>query len=278
VPFFQTKTLQLHEIQYDILMQLLTTIKRAGKGKQNVMFCLHACLDYAWKARRILAIPPFPNKKKYNIIEPTIEWLPSDRQRAVIEAIPLEHQPIFWFLKYHLRRPGEAMALYKEDLVDGVFHIHRGFSARQNIERTKTGEIHLIDMVDEFAKYLEIEHEKQRKHGIISPYLFVYPDGKKEGKHYTDTTINTLWHTAREIIGETIRLYSGTKHSSCCQYINEEGYSIHQVQVMTDHAQLESVKKYAKTEGSTRKALMEKKIIRLPGPGTFLARTKGDKD
>ncbi len=132
-------------------------------------------------------------------------------------------------------------------------------------------------MVDDFAKYLEIEWEKQRKHGILSPYFFVHPQGKKEGKHYTHTTMNDLWNAACAIVGETIGLYSGTKHSSCSQMINEYGYSIHEVQMATDHARLESVKKYAKTEVSARKALLEKKVVHLPKSGTFLARKKKEK-
>ncbi len=278
VPFFQTKTLQLHEIQYDTLMQLLSTIKRSGKGKMNVMYCLHTCLDYAWKARRIPMVPPFPEKKMYNIVQPSIEWVSSDRQKKIIEAIPIEHQPIFWFLKYHLRRPGEAMALRKEDFKEGVFEIKRGFSARVNVERTKTGEIHLVPMVSEFAVYMDIEAEKQREHCIISPYLFIHPQGRLKGKHYTHTTLNDLWNTACAIVGETIGLYSGTKHSSCSQMINEYGYSIHEVQMATDHARLESVKKYAKVEVSARKALLERKVVHLTNSGTFLARNKETKD
>ena len=38
----------------------------------------------------------------------------------------------------------------------------------------------------------------------------------------------------------------------------------------TDHARLDSVKKYAKVELSARKAILEKKIIRLIQPGTDL--------
>ena len=223
------------------------------------------------------AIPPFPDKKMYNIVQPSIEWVSSDRQRRIIEAIPLEHQPIFWFLKYHLRRPSEAMALRKEDFKDGIFEIKRGFSAKENIDRTKTGEIHLIPIVSEFAPYLNVEADKQRKYGIISPYFFVHPQGKLQGKHYTHTTLNDLWHTACAIVDETIGLYAGTKHSSCSQFVNENGYNIHEVQVMTDHARLESVKKYAKIEVSARKALLEKKIVHLTNSGTFLARTKKGK-
>ena len=63
VPFFETKTVQLHEIRLDTLTQLLGSIKREGKGKKNVMYCLHACLDHAWRSGRIPAMPAFPERK-----------------------------------------------------------------------------------------------------------------------------------------------------------------------------------------------------------------------
>jgi hypothetical protein len=72
--------------------------------------------------------------------------------------------------------------------------------------------------------------------------------------------------------GESIRLYQGLKHSSCSQLINEYGYSIHEVQMATDHARLESVKKYAKVEVSSRKALLEKTVIKFRSSGTKLER------
>ena len=67
VPFFERHPVQLHEIRLDILYRLLNTIDRAGKGKQNVMYCLHACLDFAWRSGRIQSMPPFPKKKDYRI-------------------------------------------------------------------------------------------------------------------------------------------------------------------------------------------------------------------
>lgn len=263
IPFFQNNPIQLHEIQYDILVKLLNSIRRDGKGKLNVMYCLHACLNYAWKSRRIPTIPPFPDKKLYNIIEPPIDWITEERQRKIINAIPLEHQPIFWWLKYHLRRPAEAMALHKDDFINGIFEIKRGFSARKPVDRTKTGEIHLVPMVSEFTEYMEIEKEKQKKHGLLSPYFFVHPEGKKEGKHYTHKSMGDLRKAACAKVGETIRLYAGTKHSSCSQLVNEYGYNMHDVQMATDHARLESVRKYAKVEVSARKAILEKKIVHL---------------
>lgn len=274
IPFFKNNPIQLHEIQHDILLKLLNSIEREGKGKLNVMYCLHACLEFAWRSGRIPTVPPFPKKKAYNIIEAPIEWLTEERQRAVIQAIPVEHQPIFWWMKFHLRRPCEAMSLQKTDFDGAIFTIHRSFSAKQLTKRTKTGEIHYIPMVDEFIPYMEIEKEKQKSCSIVSPFLFVNPTGKKMGLHYTHKVFSDLWHRACEKVGESIALYKGEKHSSCSQLVNEYGYSTQQVQMATDHARLESVKKYAKVEVSARKALLEKKVIKFKEAGTVLERKR----
>lgn len=268
IPFFERYPLQLHEIQHDTLLKLLNSINRDGKGKMNVMYCFHACLDFAWRSNRIPIIPPFPRKKTYQIVETQIHWLPEARQRAIIEAIPEEHQPIFWWLKFHLRRPCEAMALQKEDFDGESFIIRRSFSNKRLVERTKTGQVHHIPMVDEFRPYLE-QMRKRTQH-IFSHFFFVNPLSKMSGKHYTHGMLSDLWKTACEKVGESISLYAGLKHSSCSQFINEYGYSIHEVQMATDHARLDSVKKYAKVELSARKAILEKKIIRLTQPGTDL--------
>lgn len=162
-------------------MKLLNSINRQGKGKLNVMYCLRACLDFAWRSERIPLVPPFPKRKAYNMTEPTIGWLPEDRQRNIIQTIPVEHQPIFWFLKFHLRRPAEAMALHKSDFDGEVFIIHRSFSAKQLTDRTKTGEVHYVPIVEDFRPYLEIENEKQRSVSLVSPYVFVNPAGRMIG-------------------------------------------------------------------------------------------------
>ncbi len=52
-------------------------------------------------------------------------------------------------------------------------------------------------------------------------------------------------------------MYSGLKHSSCSQYINEKHYSLDQVQMLTDHARRESVKRYASVQLDEKRRLME---------------------
>ena len=127
---------------------LLGNIKRTGKGKLNVMYCLHACLMDAWRNGDIPAVPPFPAKKRYQIEEKPIEWLDEKKQLNVLAAIPQPHQCIFIWLKYLMRRPAEAMALHVEDFKDNVFRVHRSFSNRTLINRTKTSQIHHIPCPD----------------------------------------------------------------------------------------------------------------------------------
>ena len=54
--------------------------------------------------------------------------------------------------------------------------------------------------------------------------------------------------------------YSGLKHSSCSQYINEKHYPLDQVQMLSDHANRESVKKYARVMSEEKRRLIEGKV------------------
>jgi len=254
IPWFKKNPYQLHEIQYDVLCRLLNDINRTGKGKKNVIYCLRRCLVHAFKSNRIPVMPVFPEEKKYNIVDPIIKWLPEERQMKVINAIPIEHQPIFWWLKYHLRRPSEAAALHRcdYDKTQDAFIIRRTFSNNELVQHTKTRKIHIIPCHSAFKKIMQ-----QMPIRIDSPYFFVNPHGKLEGNYYCLETMYKIWRRACEKVGEDIDMYSGLKHSSCSQYINEKHYSIDQVQMITDHAQRSSVKRYAALQLEEKRRLLE---------------------
>jgi len=63
----------------------------------------------------------------------------------------------------------------------------------------------------------------------------------------------------RVTVGEDIDMYSGLKHSSCSQYVNEKHYSLDQVQMLTDHARRDSVKRYAVLHLEEKRRLLEGK-------------------
>jgi integrase len=252
-PFFKENPIMLHEVQLDTLNKLLNYIDLQPKGKYNVINCLHSFFDYAWRSKRIPEIPPFPKKEDYNLETPVIKWLPEDRQMKIIEAIPEQDRPIFLFLKYHLRRPSEACVLRWMDFdeINQVFIIRRTLSARKVVERTKTGAIHNIPCHPDFMPVLK---SIPRQDGTA--HIFVNPLSRHKEKRYTNESLNRIWRKACQDTGENIDLYSGLKHSSASQYINEKGLSFEDVKTITDHANIESVKRYAKTEVETVRRLM----------------------
>jgi hypothetical protein len=80
-----------------------------------------------------------------------------------------------------------------------------------------------------------------------------------EGKHYTHCCMSELWKKAFQDAGENIEMYSGLKHSSCSQYVNEKAYSLDEVQMLTDHARRDSVKRYASVKLEAKRRLLEGK-------------------
>ena len=260
-PWFEIHPYQLHEIQYDVLCCLLGDIKRSGKGEMNVLYCLHRCLDFAWKSGRIQAMPPFPEKNKYGLIDPVIEWLPEKRQDDIIKFIPKEHQPIFWWLKYHARRPSEAIALHKIDYdkTQDVFVIRRTMSNKKLVEYTKTHKQHVIPCHSEFKAIME------KMPVTFGPFFFVNPCGKLKAGRYQHDYLVDLWNAVCIKAGEKIRMYAGLKHSTCSQYINERGLSVDEVQMITDHARRDSVLKYAKVQVEAKRRLMERTKVEYLG-------------
>lgn len=255
-PFFKKHPFMLHDIQLDTLDALLESITLSPKGKYNVMNAFHAFMVYAKRSRRIMDIPAFPLKSDYRLVQPTIKWIPEVRQMAIIEAIPEVHRPIFLWLKYHLRRPGEACALFREDYdpFNNLFIIRRAISNRRLVESTKTNVEHVIPCHSDF------EPIAKKLHKQVGRFFFTNPGARKPGKRYTNEALNTIWKKACLKVGEDIDMYSGLKHLSCSQFINEKGLSVSDLQEITDHARIESVRRYAKVEVARKRELMEKPI------------------
>jgi len=96
-PFFEENSVQLHEVLLDTLDALANSIELAPSSRHLCMTIFRACLDYAWRSKRIPEMPPFPKKGEYGIEQNKIKWLPELRQMAVINAIPEKHRAIYSF-------------------------------------------------------------------------------------------------------------------------------------------------------------------------------------
>ena len=255
LPFFTQNPHKLQDIRHDTLYQFLDYLAPlSGDSKRAVMACVRTMLTHAWRSERIRAVPPFPKRRDYQIVKKPIKWLNEVDQLKIIEAIPEEHQPIFYFLKYTLRRPCEARAIHRSDYdaERGIFTIRRSISARQVIDKTKTGEVHTLPCHSELKKILD-----NMKPASLSPYLFTCKKSHQAAGRYSASIMHRLWNKACEEVGIKIKMYDGLKHSGCCQYINEKGLSESQLMSLTGHKKVETIRKYAKTEISTVRALME---------------------
>jgi integrase len=255
-PWFKAHPVMLHEIQYDTLCALLNDIKREGKGKLNTMFALHSALIYAQKSGKIAVVPTFPERRRYQIEPKPIEAVSEARQIAIINAIPIEHQPIFWWLKYHYRRPSEALALYKEDYDQerNCFTVRRSFSNKQLVSHTKTHKVHLIPCHPEFDPW------RGKLHQHFGSYYFTHSSSRLVGKRYQHDFLVDTWNRAARSQGETIRMYAGLKHSSCTAFVNEQGGSVDELQMLTDHARRDSVLKYAEVRLEAKRRIQAKVV------------------
>ena len=105
-------------------------IARSPKTKLNVIMCLYELLKYAKLSGYIQAMPDFPSKEDYNLIEKPIEWIPYDVQLQVIDAIPEHHRPIFKFMMLHYRREGEGARSIKRITTWSIRLLRSGAGSR----------------------------------------------------------------------------------------------------------------------------------------------------
>ena len=132
-------------------------------------------------------------------------------------------------------RPGEARALQKDCLVDGIVTIRRSFSDNELRETTKTGRIRVYKITAYFQTVLD------RIQPHLSPFVLVRDDGKP----YTSKNLNKIWHDAGKKVGIKIKMYNGTRHSLGSQLL-DLGYDLSLVQDQLGHTKPEMTRRYAK--------------------------------
>jgi integrase len=260
VPFFEQNPIMLHEIQLDTLTKLLNSITLTGKGKYNVMNCLHSMMDYAWRSKSIPEMPPFPRKEDYNIVNPVIQWVDSDTFWHIIDALREEDKPIFLWMYYHLMREAEACALQwiDYDPLKRLFIVRRSISARQVVNSTKTGSIYTTPCHTDFYPYMQRLMSEPHKSG---DYIFRNPRAHKDGGRYTNESLNKAWKRACKVVGVSIRPYAGVRHSRASQMSNELNMTEYEIMEAGTWKRLDSVRKYKDLGLERKRALLERKVV-----------------
>jgi hypothetical protein len=155
----------------------------------------------------------------------------------------------------------EAMAFLRADYLPDLdaFLIHRRVSDAKVIERTKTGDQHLIPCHRDFKPYLE----QALKERPLCPYLFTCDESRVEGKRYNEKIYRRILKEACTHCNEVIDVYRGTKTSTASQLMNEVGLSRAELQEAGDWARYESTEPYARASTATKRNLLERKVINL---------------
>ena len=255
-PFFSSRQIALHEITLDVLNQLKRTVEDAGKKPKTVMNAIgtmSSFLNYAWRNGNIAAVPPFPLRSEYGLGEEDILTIPRKVQFEIINLMPDIHKPVFYWLVLHPgRRPGEAMAIHKEDYnqFKNSFIIRRGISGKKLVRYPKNSKCHEAACHESFAPFLDSLMESD------SPYLFVNPGARNPGQRYNDDALNRIWRNACAKYGVKIPLYNGTKHSTLDYYYNDLGVALTDLMDLTGHKRLECIQRYARMKVHRQKSLL----------------------
>ncbi|HJP19748.1 MAG TPA: site-specific integrase [Nitrospinota bacterium] len=204
--------------------------------KKNIIISLRSFL-YRHKEIRKKQLE-FPNPK---INEPVIKWIGQSEQDRIFEHIPEVHKPIFYFLRWHGARPGEARAL-KWDCVDlqkREVIIKRTFSYHKLMDITKGKKDRIIPLFSEFIPML-----KEQPKGFGNNFVF----RNQKGGHYGTNILPRLWREAMVKAGlAPIRLYDGTRHS-CASQLEEAGAPLDYIQALLGHSDRKMTKRYAHGE------------------------------
>jgi integrase len=101
---------------------------------------------------------------------------------------------------------------------------------------------------------------KKSNGGLKSNYVFTNSRARRPSKRYTNESINNVWKKACKEAGKSIRPYAGTRHSRASQMHNELGMSLPEIQEAGSWKRLDSVKRYARTELSRKRELLERNL------------------
>lgn len=235
VPFFKQK--DVREIRtYDIEDFFLQLPRRLSlKSQKNIMDLLRKYFNDLYNRGEIREVPKFPPLK---ISDPPWRWVDEDTQNMIYEQIPEGDKPIYAFLKEHGVRPGEARALWKED-VDfnrGTVTIRRNFSNEVFRLITKQKRQRIIPINPDVLDIL-------KKLSVLYGFLFL--DDK--GKPYTKRKLERIFNRARDKAGiKDLTLYQWGRHSFASQAINR-GVSQNIVGAFLGHSDARTTKRYAHT-------------------------------
>ena len=231
------------------------------KTKFNIMMGLQNFFNELFEDQIIDHVPVFKkilkNLRKAALRQKRIQWFDLLEQQKVLDYIAQisNHRPLIEFMCETGLRPGEGMALYRDDYDKkvNVLHVHRTFADRKLKDIPKGGretdEIPLSDKANEIIKALPLT--------IWFPYMFINPD---TGSHYTLDVLDRVWSKVRNhfSIDKKVKLYNFIRHSFATQ-IAQCGGTPYEIKELLRHADIRTGQKYVQKDMEMLRTRLKKR-------------------
>lgn len=245
-PFWPRR--DIRSIRYGHLMapynHLLDGMHKNSAG--CVMDFLRHLFGFAHRSEDIRSIPPWPSCARERR---AIEFLTFEQQEEIFGTIPDDDQPIFRFMAEFGLRTGEAIALQRDCVRDGMIHVWRTVSGPDVLDRPKA----------RFRSMPMTEYGRAILDGlplVASPFIFVNRRSNLSGMRYSHKALYRIWKNAQRDSGYRIQLKNACRHSLGCQLLNE-GVDIDAVRQIYGHTSYEMVRRYAERSSETLKSILE---------------------
>ena len=244
----------LPEINYDKLRKMQTSINRTNKGKYNVMGCLHKLLKDAFYSGHIPQMPRFPGfKGKESVVPPPIEWIEDSDQWRIINNIPIDDRPIFFFIKIKGCMTGEARAFRWIDIKGDHIVFEKTIGYNEILKEVKGRKAQPFPMTEALKSLLD---SLQRKN-----ITFVFPNPRTD-RPYTKH-LTKIWNKACDDAGvKRVRLYNAMRHSFGCQMLNS-GIDKAMVQRLLRHTDPKMTDRYAEYSTNALKIALDN-VVKMP--------------
>lgn len=230
IPYFGEK--DIREIRSIHVAEFLSKIKEQGysdKTCYNIIAELRACLRFHRDS-----IPKLPIFPTVTFQDKPIRWIDIKNQDKIFDSIPVQHRPIFDFMRYTGCRPNEARGLLRDNIHhdEGYIAIATVLDSKGELrERTKTKRVRVLPIIPEIQNAL-----KPRE---ASRFVFTV-----KGLPYRKRVLERIWNNACEKAGIKINLYNGLKHSFGMQRLNQ-GFSLDAIRAVMGHTSSKTTEKYA---------------------------------
>lgn len=224
--------IDIRTITFSKLSTMQQEMSGSVKWKNSVLIALKAMLHFALKDGSIKQLPPFPSLEAYQ--SDAVEYLTFKEQQRVIDAMPVEHRPVFMFGMEFGLRIGELRALKKDCIEDGQLIVRRSFSQWNLRETTKTYRIRRLPLTTRAQEILKVNRPS------FSEYLFTF-DGKKP---YYERKMREIWTAACAKVGIRINQKNAIRHSLGCQLLDTGKVDLEMVRDIYGHTSTDMTRKY----------------------------------